>query len=411
MKLIVYPQIRRCIGIALSVVIVLGTAVTGLIVLRKTADNPRTDDAEVFANYIGMAPVVNGPVIKLHIADNQYVKKGDLLFEIDPRPFVYALENAQSSRSALEGQIGNERLAIAAAKNSVSVALSGAKSSDANVSGMESAIAEASAEAASANSAVERAQAELEYANDNLSRLEPLLKKQFVTADQVDQARTLKTTRLHALEQARAQLAQSRAHLEISKAHYKQSLAMREESQMRIAQAAHNVNRIDPLMAQRSGKDAATDTAQYNLDHTRVYAPFDARVTNLTISEGAYAHAGQEIITLIDTRTWWVMANFRETQIGHIQSGMPADVYILSRPNVHFQGVVDSVGYGVTPDADTIGRFAPGLPDVQRSLNWVHLATRFPVRIRITSPVNDVFRLGESAVVVIRGESNYRSKK
>jgi multidrug efflux system membrane fusion protein len=162
---------------------------------------------------------------------------------------------------------------------------------------------------------------------------------------------------------------------------------------------------LEPLEWQLPGKQAAIDTAQYNFDNCRITAPFNARVTNLTISQGAYATAGQHIFTLIDTRVWWAVANFRETQLQHIRPGMLADVYVLSRPNVRWKGVVDSVGFGVTPDADLIGTLSqPGLPDVQRTLNWVHLASRFPVRVRIQSPPPDLFRLGESAVVVIRGE-------
>jgi membrane fusion protein, multidrug efflux system len=70
---------------------------------------------------------------------------------------------------------------------------------------------------------------------------------------------------------------------------------------------------------------------------------------------------------------------------------------------VHFSGVVDSIGFGVTPDPDVIGRLETGLPDVQRSLNWVHLASRYPVRVRVQNPTPDLFRIGESAVVTIRG--------
>jgi multidrug efflux system membrane fusion protein len=104
---------------------------------------------------------------------------------------------------------------------------------------------------------------------------------------------------------------------------------------------------------------------------------------------------------------WWAVANFRETQLKHIHPGTEADVYVLSRPNIRFKGVVDSVGFGVTPDADLIGTLSqPGLPDVQRTLNWVHLASRFPVRVRIESQPSDVFRLGESAVVIIRGDTS-----
>jgi membrane fusion protein, multidrug efflux system len=99
------------------------------------------------------------------------------------------------------------------------------------------------------------------------------------------------------------------------------------------------------------------------------------------------------------------VANFRETQLRHIQPGMHADVYVLSRPWVRYEGVVDSVGFGVRPDSTLVGSFeSSGLPDTQRSLNWVHLATRFPVRVRISAPESEPFRLSESAVVIIRGD-------
>jgi multidrug efflux system membrane fusion protein len=83
---------------------------------------------------------------------------------------------------------------------------------------------------------------------------------------------------------------------------------------------------------------------------------------------------------------------------------MHADVYVLSRPTVKYDGVVDSIGFGVRPDSTLVGPLSTGLPDVQRSLNWVHLATRFPVRVRIIAPESEPFRLSESAVVVVRGD-------
>src|SRR5262249_25794472 len=143
-------------------------------------------------------------------------------------------------------------------------------------------------------------------------------------------------------------------------------------------------------------KKSAIETARYNLNNCRVYAPFDARVTNLIISEGRYAHIGEQIFTLIDVTTWWAIGNFRETQLKHIAPGMRAEVYVLSRPDVRFSGIVDSVGFGVTPDPDRIGRInAPGLPDIQRTLNWVHLASRYPVRVRVIEPRSELFRVSE----------------
>jgi membrane fusion protein, multidrug efflux system len=359
----------------ISIAIVAVAVVLGLAVLYHANYYPRTEDAEIFANFIGIAPQVDGPLIRLNVKDNQFVNKGELLFEIDERPYRYALETAISEQAALEGQIGDEQRKIAALVSAVSVA-------QANILGSEAAVA-------NAERGVSRARAEWAYANNNVHRLEPLLTSQFVTVDQVDKARTSETAQAEALRQAESQL-------QLAQAELNSALAQHE-------QASHAVTTLEPLITQRGAKAAAVKNARYNLDNCRVYAPFDARVTNLTISEGAYAHVGQEMFTLIDARTWWAIGNFREGQLKRIAPGMRTDVYVLSKPNVRFSGVVDSLGFGVTPDPDLIGRLEPGLPDVQRTLNWVHLASRYPVRVRVTNPAPDLFRVGESAVVTIRG--------
>jgi multidrug efflux system membrane fusion protein len=390
-----------------SVAIVLAAVITGLLVLHQVTANPRTDDAEIFANYIGMAPLVNGPILHLHVADNQFVKQGDPLFEIDDRPYAYALAHAKSDQAALKGQISDERKIIAGKVSGVDVAKASALSSEASLHRAAAAIDQAKADVENAKAAVQRSDAELSYASNNLHRIEPLLAKQFVTVDQVDQARTLEISRSQAAHQARSQLALAEAGLAAAEAQYKQGQATLLQSNQQVQQATHNVTTLEPLQGEVGGREAAIDNAQYNYDNCKVVSPFDARVTNLTISQGAYATAGQHIFTLIDTRVWWAIANFRETQLQHIRPGMQADVYVMSRPTERFHGVVDSVGFGVTPDADLLGHLTqPGLPDVQRTLNWVHLASRFPVRVRIDTPQEDLFRLGESAVVVIRGESS-----
>jgi membrane fusion protein, multidrug efflux system len=355
--------------------IIAGAVVLGSIVLHHQNYYPRTDDAEVSANFIGIAPQVDGPLIRLNVRDNQFVKKGELLYEIDERPYQYALERAISEQATLEGQISDERRRIAALVSAVSV-------SKANISSAE-------ADVASSERAVNRQRAEWTYASNNLHRLEPLLEKQFVTVDQIDRAKTSEVAESEALRQAESQL-------QLAKAELNSAMARHEQAQ-------HAVTTLEPLINQRGEKEAAIKNARYNLDNCRVYAPFDARVTNLTISEGAYAHVGQQVFTLIDARIWWAIGNFREGQLRRISPGMKADVYVLSKPNVHFTGVVDSIGFGVTPDPDVIGTLQPGLPDVQRTLNWVHLASRYPVRVRVENPAPDLFRVGESAVVKIRG--------
>jgi membrane fusion protein, multidrug efflux system len=396
------PEQRKRLGRILSVASIAAALITGLLVVYVTTIYPRTDDAEVFANFIGIAPQIDGPIKTLAVEDNAFIKQGGLLFEIDPRPYEYALQRARSDLSTLEGQIVDESRTIASQQSAVGAAQANTQSQAANIDRAAATVEVAHANVSSAKAELDRAQAELLYTSNNFHRIEPLLAKQFVTVDQVDQARTAVTARQQAVDQAKSQLALAQAQVLSAKAQYEQAKATMQQSREQLAQSQHGVLTLEPLTAQREGKAAAIRTAEYNLNNTRVYAPFDARVTNLTISQGAYAHTGQQMFTLIDTRVWWVVANFRETQLRHIHPGMHADVYVLSRPNIRYDGIVDSVGYGVQPDATLVGSFGPGLPDVQRSLNWVHLATRFPVRVRILAPETEPFRLSESAVVVMR---------
>jgi multidrug efflux system membrane fusion protein len=391
------------VGRVLSALILIGALGLGLMVLFHTNYYPRTDDCEILANLIGIAPQVEGPLVSLNVHDNQFVKKGDLLFEIDERPYRYALEKAISEQATLEGQISDERRIIAAKVSGVSVAEANIHSMEADVNRWAAAVDQARADVANAGQAVSRANAEWIYASNNLHRVEPLLMKQFVTVDQVDRARATEIVQAQTLKQAESQLRQTQAALQSTIAQEQRSKAVLGQSKAEHEQAQHAVTTLEPLINQRGAKASAIETARYNLNNCRVYAPFDARVTDLTISQGAYAHIGQQMFTLIDVTRWWAVANFREGQLAHIAPGMRADVYALSRPNVRLSGVVDSIGFGVTPDEDVVGRLTPGLPDVQRTLNWVHLASRFPVRVRVENPPLDVLRVSESAVVIIRG--------
>src|ERR1700739_2678311 len=144
----------------LRIAIVLGAIVLGLLVLLEVTRQPRTDDAEVTAKFIGIAPQVEGPIIRLNVHDNQFVKQGELLFEIDDRPYQYALENALSEQAALEGQIGDEGRRIAALVSAVSVSQANIHSSQADVARGAAAVDQARADVANAEQGVSRAKAE-----------------------------------------------------------------------------------------------------------------------------------------------------------------------------------------------------------------------------------------------------------
>lgn len=393
---------RKIVGRVLGLLIVVSAVAAALAVWQELRKNPQTDDAEVFANLIGIAPEVNGRIIAIHVKDNQFVHKGDLLFEVDPIPYEYALETARSQQAALEGQIKDLERTIGAQNSAILTAQANTKTVEAKIASTEASIQAARAAVDAAKSELARAEADYAYAENNVLRLEPLLNKQFVTVDLVDQARTSRSVKGEVVRQTRARLAVAEAQWAAMVAQQKEAQAAFEQSNAQLNQSTKSVSILDPLIAQRPAREAAVKNAAYDVERCKVYAPFDARVTNLTISEGAYAHAGQQAFTLIDARTWWVIANFRETELKRIEPGMKADVYVMSRPDRKFEGMIDSVGFGVTPDASLVGSLSKGLPDVQRSLNWVHLATRFPVRVRVESQSPDDFRIGASAMVVMR---------
>jgi multidrug efflux system membrane fusion protein len=192
--------------------------------------------------------------------------------------------------------------------------------------------------------------------------------------------------------EARSQQAQAELKLDQAR---DQSL----ESKAKVGQAMHVVDTLDILESQRPGVAAKVQRARLDLERSRVVAPFDAYVTNLNISEGAYAHAGSPMFTLIDARTWWVIANYREGKIRNIHVGSKVDVYLMGHPDRKFDGVVQSVGYGVFPED---GKVSDGLPNIERTLNWVHLSTRFPVRILIQNPDPTLFRIGATALTIVR---------
>jgi multidrug efflux system membrane fusion protein len=119
----------------------------------------------------------------------------------------------------------------------------------------------------------------------------------------------------------------------------------------------------------------------------------------MNISLGAYAHPGTPLFTLIDNRDWYVIANYRESKLKNIHIGSRVDVYVMAHPDRRFEGHVESIGHGVLPED---GKVAGGLPDIERTLNWVHLSARFPVRVHIDNPDPNLFRIGATAVTVVR---------
>jgi membrane fusion protein, multidrug efflux system len=390
---------HRQIGRWVLMGVVTAAVLALLLVIYEVDRSPRTDDASVWANYIEIAPEVSGRLVELPIQDNQFVKKGDLLFVIDPRPYEYALQQALSDQRALEEQIIDQRRRIAAqgsavqaADAAVAISKTGIQTAGSNIDAARAAVTRAQAAAASA-------EAQLKLDTNNLHRIEPLLQKQYVTVEQVDQANTAVHVSQGRYDEAQAALLQAQAQLAQATLHHEEASSQAAESQAKLGQAIHAVDRVETPESQRPARGSKVDSARLDLERTRVVAPFDAYVTSLNLSVGAYAHPGTPIFTLIDTRAWYVIANYRESKLKNIPIGAQVEVYLMGHPSRRFKGHVESIGYGVLPED---ARLANGLPNIERTLNWVHLSARFPVRVRIDDPDPQLFRIGETAVTVVR---------
>ena len=390
---------RKRVGRVIRIGVISATVVTLVLVILDTDRHPRTDDASVRANFIEIATEVSGRLVKLPVKDNAYVKQGDLLFVIDPRDYEYALQQAVSDQDNLEQRIIDTKRKIAAQNSAVEAAKAEVHNSATGIRTASSRVDLAKATVSRAQAAVTAAEAQLKYATNDLHRVEPLLQKQYVTVDQVDQANTTVRVANGNYDAAVAALSEAQAQLTQAVLRQQEADDLASESRARLGQSIHVIDTLDILESQRPGLAARVERARLDLERCRVVAPFDAFVTNMNISEGAYARPGTAMFALIDTRKWYVIANYREGKVKNIHIGSAVDVYLMGHPEKKFTGLVESVGYGVFPED---GQVVSGLPNIERTLNWVHLSTRFPVRIRVQNPDSELFRIGATAVTIVR---------
>ncbi len=390
---------RKRLGRSIGIATVGVAAVLLLVVLQQTKKHPRTDDANVRANFIEIVAEVSGRLVELPVKDNALVKKGDLLFAIDPRPYEYALRQALSDQADLEEQIIDEGRKIAAQNSAVEAARATLVQSTTGINTATSSVDVASATVSRAQATAAAAHAQLILATNNLNRIEPLLEKQYVTVEQVDTERTALRVAQGNYDEAQAALVQAQAQQAQAEFRRREADSQAAEAQAKLAQSIHAIDRIETLISERPAKSAKVDNARLDLERCRVLAPFDAYVTNMNISIGAYAHPGGAMFTLVDTRAWWVVANYRESDLKSIHRGGRVDVYLMEHPDREFNGVVESIGHAVFPED---GKVLAGLPDIDKTLNWVHLSSRFPVRVRVEHPDPSLFRIGASAVTVAR---------
>jgi multidrug resistance efflux pump len=282
----VKPKIFITLGVVLLALM------AALLMYARYLGKPWTRDAYVRANVVGVAPRVAGPIVQIPVKDNQAVRKGDLLFQIDPRTFQAALDQAK-------GQLA-------------------------------------------------QTQAKLVDLEANAKRAVDLLAQNVISREQYDD-------QVQAFEAAKADV---------------------------------------------EAAQAAVENAQLDLDFTTVVSPVDGYLTNVNTSPGTYVAAGQQLLALVDTSTFWVAAYFKETQITNVQPGDTVRITLMGHAGQPFDGEVVSTAWGIfVQDGSTVGDQM--LPDVPQTIDWVRLPNRFPVRVHVTGQSPVPLRIGQTASVAV----------
>ena len=278
--------------IFITVGVVVLALVAALLMYGRYLTKPWTRDAYVRANVVGVAPRVAGPIVQIPVKDNQPVKKGDLLFQIDPRTFQAALDQAKG--------------------------------------------------------VLAQTQAKLVDLEANAKRAVDLLAQNVISREQYDD-------QVQAFEAAKADV---------------------------------------------EAAQAAVENAKLNLEFTTVVSPVDGYLTNVNTSPGTYVAAGQQLLALVDTSTFWVAAYFKETQITNVQPGDKVRITLMGHAGQPFEGEVVSTAWGIyVQDGSTAGDEM--LPDVPQTIDWVRLPNRFPVRVHITGQSPVPLRIGQTASVAV----------
>jgi multidrug resistance efflux pump len=333
--------------------------------------NPWTRDGQVRAEVIQITPRVSGPIVRLPIVDNQFVKTGELLFEIDPRTFAASLEQAKAQYDQISDSYLGQGKQIDVEKAQVEAAQAAVRQAQSGIRQIDSTIAKNKAE-------YERQQGLLPQKATSKKTVERAKANYEVSVEERQGA-------VAALAQARAQLHQAEASLEEARA---------------------NLGALGDDNASIREARATVREAELNLEFTQVRAPVDGYITNLNLRLGSNAVANQPTLALIDTNSYWVVGFFRENSVENIRKGNRALITLMSYPDHPFEGSVDSLGWGIAQQDGSTGFEL--LPNISPTFEWIRLAQRVPVRISLGKVPDEVaLRVGTTASVLVRTGSKH----
>lgn len=332
--------------------------------------NPWTRNGQVCAEVIQVTPRVSGPIVKLPIKDNQFVKAGYLLFQVDSRTFEASLSQASAKYDQARDNYTAREKQVEAAEAQVEVSRAAIKK---------------------AESVIKEVDSEIEKNKAEFERQQELLPKRATSQRSLERAKANYEVSTEKRKGAMASLSQAKA-----------ALAQVEAA---LAEARANLGELGDHNASLREARATVRQAELNLEFTQVKAPVDGYVTNLNLRLGSHTVANQPALALVDINSFWVYGFFKETSIGKIRKGDKAVVTLMTYPNAPIDGYVDSLGWGIAQEDGSTG--SELLPNVSPTFEWIRLAQRIPVRIHLNKiPKGIKLRIGTTASVLVRADSS-----
>lgn len=340
--------------IIVGTVLLFGLLFYGLGYLAESLTHEWTDDAFLDAHFISVAPKVAGQVKTVHVNDNQEVKAGDLLVEIDPRDLAVSLEQKRAALNAARANLDLLKASFELRRTQIGTA--------------EATTKQSAAEVAAAEAAAEKTTADLK-------RAEELIANHTISPQEFDSAKAAATAAKANLKAARERTTSDQSKVAEAKAQLETTRKALEWGEAQTHQAESDVQ-----------------AAELNLSYARVTAPADGYVTKKAVENGDYIQLGQKLMALVP-RDLYVTANFKETQVEHIRPGQPVKITVDSVEGLTFKGHVDSIMAG------SGARFSL-LPPENAVGNYVKVVQRIPVKILFERPVEAEHVLGPGMSVV-----------
>jgi membrane fusion protein, multidrug efflux system len=368
------PSRRR--AIVLVVVVVLVLVAVGL--WWRSTFTEDTDDAQVNGHLIQVSSRIAGQVAKVYVDENQVVKAGDVIAQLDPSDYQIAVENAQAALASAQAN-------AAAADVNVPIttinAGSNLSSADANLSGSQAGVAQARQQLQAAQARVAQASANNKKAQADLERYKPLVEKDVISKQQFDSAVAAADAAKAALSDANANERAAEDGIRVASEREKQAQAGLKYAQTGPQQVAAQSARARQALAQVAQAQAQLDQARLNLSYTKIVAPAAGIITRKSVEINQNLAPGQNLLTLVSLEGLWVTANFKETQLKHMSAGQDVEIAVDSTGR-DYRGKITQIG-GAT------GSVLSLFPPENATGNYVKVVQRVPVRIDFTDLANE----------------------